>query len=124
MSEADGSIKVAIFEDDQMWREIAKGDIEGLGCVVVAMAGSMVEALNDIIPQLEAMGVNFVLVDGNLSEDAIGGNDGRVLASKVKEIAPSVLTVGFSGSKQEYVDRQLGKADYSTENLKKAFGIE
>lgn len=124
MSETDSQIKVAIFEDDKMWQEMARQEIESLGCMVVAMSGSMVEALDQIIPQLEAMGVSFVLVDGNMSEDAIGGHDGRVLAKRVKEAAPSVLTVGFSGSKQEYVDRQLGKADFSTENLKKAFGIE
>lgn len=124
MSEIASQIKVAIFENDKMWREEAKAEIETLGCIVVAMAGSMAEALDQVIPQLEAMGVNFVLVDGNLSEHSIEGRDGRILAQKIKEATQSVLTVGFSLSEQDYVDRQLGKHDFNAKNLKKAFGIE
>lgn len=108
MSEQVGP-KVVIIEDDAGWQEIAKDSLLKIGCNVVAIVGTMAEAIEQTIPQLEALGVAFVLVDGNLSYGETKGYEGQQLAAQIKEQAPSVTTVGFSALDQPYVDKKLGK---------------
>ncbi len=45
------------------------------------------------------------LFDGNLSEGAEGGWEGRELASKARETFPGISVISISGNKQEWSDR-------------------
>lgn len=122
MSE-NNPINVAIFENQELWIADLTEHLEELGCTVVAVAPTIVEALNNVIPQLSALGVQFALVDGNLSEDKGDGLEGKTIVDEIKKIAPSIKTIGISRGSQDYVDIQLGKKNYNPAKLKKALNL-
>jgi len=119
MTEQD-SPKVVIIEDSKSWQEMTRRLLEDMGVSVVAIVDNMLQATEEIIPQLEALGVQFVLLDGNLDPNESSGAEGRALAAQIREQAPSVKIVGFSGNTQDYIDIPLGKSKFSEEGLRKA----
>jgi hypothetical protein len=113
------TIKVAIIEDDPNWYPEAQQIFESLGVTVVAVATTLTEAIDSVIPSLAAQGVSYVLLDGCLSDYCSGGSDGKRLSALIKEQAPGVKTIGFSMSDQDYVDCPMGKYEFGKEALKK-----
>jgi DNA-binding NtrC family response regulator len=101
--------KVVIIEDDSHYSEIAKKNLEELGVVVVAVVENYLVALENIIPYLVEEGINYVLLDGNLSPGKYDGQEGLTLANEIKKQAPNVKIVGHSALGQDYVDIPLGK---------------
>jgi hypothetical protein len=105
---------LAIFEDDDVTIKLVTFEVEKYGWQVAAIARSMLEAKN-IIPLLEQLRVVYALVDGNLTSGDYSGREGQAIARKIKELAPTVTTVGFSSdSNQIGVDIPLGKRNFST----------
>lgn len=65
--------KIAIFEDDELARQLLAELLEYSGHEVVAKAGSFEESVK-VVEALEPGAVDVVLLDGNLTE---GRNDSR-----------------------------------------------
>lgn len=71
--------------------------LEISGHRVVATATTLEEA-HAVIPTLENLGVQVVLVDGNLSPNDTSGQDGALIAQEIRRRALTVTTIGVSAS--------------------------
>jgi DNA-binding NtrC family response regulator len=90
---------VAIFEDNQSYVK-SIGQLLRLYNYNLAVIACTVEEAEDAIRQLEPRQVRAALVDGNLHPDDVSGNDGKRIIETIKSIAPSVVTVGHSASRE------------------------
>lgn len=124
-SNTEKEIKVVIFEDYERWQELSREILESLGVVVVAIVDNMITATDDIIPQLETLGVQYVLLDANLKDaKRSNGADGKKLAKQIRQQAPLVKIIGFSSESQDYVDIKMGKAKLSKVTIRAAMNLE
>jgi response regulator of citrate/malate metabolism len=80
--------RVAIIEDDEMFRLTHQITMEEAGHHVVAQAASMEDA-QELIPTLGELGVQVVLLDGNLTPGQKDGSEGRLLAGAIKNAYPN-----------------------------------
>lgn len=119
MTEQD-SLRVVVIEDSLKWQERCLEVLGAMGATVVAVAENMLQATQEVIPKLEALGVQFVLLDGNLHPSQSNGADGLALAAQIRKQAPSVRIIGFSSAPQQYVDIDLGKGNFNQANLTEA----
>ena len=115
-------IRIVIFEDDPDWQEMSQMMLQMLGVTVVAVVDNVLSATQDIIPQLESWGVTHALLDGNFSRRS-DGSEGQLLAEQIRNQAPGVTIIGFSGGSQSYVDIPMGKTNMTEKALKTAFQI-
>ena len=90
--------KVFVAEDDPDWQEVIEEILKGDGHIVVARATTRIQAL-EIAKQLSSLGANVATVDGNLNPNDSDGYDGRAVVSAIREHAPEVTIVGFSGNR-------------------------
>jgi CheY-like chemotaxis protein len=114
------ALKLVIIEDDENWPEIILEILEDLNVHPVAIVNNIVEATEKIIPQLESLGVQVVILDGNLSPGRNDGQEGRTMAAQIREQAPSVRIVGLSAGDQDYLDTHLNKGNFELDDLRNA----
>lgn len=86
---------VAIFEDNPSFLEEYRWYMKDGGHSVVGVATNMSEAVG-LVPRLDELGVEVVLLDGNLSPDMDDGSEGRLLARGIKSRNPDIKIVGVS----------------------------
>lgn len=105
--------RVAVFEDISDQRRIMTRNLTALGHTVVAEASNMQEA-KDLIPQLDDLGIQVAIVDGNLGTwtKETAGRDGSEIAKGIKESNPNITVIGWSGDLIEGADMRFGKSDY------------
>jgi len=110
--------KVAIIEDMQDWQEEFALLLPEAGHIVSGTATSMLEA-SRLIPQMGELGIQVVILDGNLSPNAYDGSEGRKLASRIVQIYPDIKIIGFTrderGVEGAHID--MNKADYDGDKL-------
>lgn len=108
----DGA-RVAIIEDDEVFRNMTKRNLEATGHQVVAEASTRQEALS-LVEQMAAGEVeaDVILLDGNLTETDTY-EDARVIAEQLKNAGVTSVVLGFSlGSLLEHdieVSADVGK---------------
>jgi CheY-like chemotaxis protein len=76
---------VFFVEDNEDSLNTSREFLEQVGHHIVETALSRTEALQKI-PGLRAKGVNVAIVDGNLSDDDVSGNDGQEITAEIKKI--------------------------------------
>jgi CheY-like chemotaxis protein len=95
--------KICIIDDHVMRAKSTSVVLELIGNYqIVATAKTKAEAL-EIIPRFKELGVEVVLLDGNLTKEDISGNDGRELARAIRaqypiDQEPSIKLIGMSSS--------------------------
>lgn len=104
--------RVFVAEDDSTWQRLIKQLLNDAGHKVILKAPTLAQALKSI-DQFQKLGIQVAVIDGNLSEDDSSGYDGRLLAKKIKELAPQVKTIGMSGLTVDGVDINIGKINAS-----------
>lgn len=103
------SAKVFLVDDNEGYRDTVKIVLRGVtGHEVVAEAGSLVDALNEI-PNLLKKGVNVAILDGNLTPGDISGDDGRTIASEIHKQAPEIKVIVNSTEPYDFGDRFVKK---------------
>ena len=113
----DREPRVVIIEDDGDWQSVFSRVLEGMGCLVVGTAVSMETAL-ELVARLGEQQVDAVLLDGNLSQDAHDGSEGKQLAEKIRMEAPGVKIIGVSAENQSYAHGNIGKFPFDKEKMK------
>jgi len=105
--------KVAVIEDMKDWQDEFALLLPEAGHSVVGAATTVPEA-RSLIPKMGELGVQVVILDGNLSPEAWDGSEGRILATEIIQIYPEIKIIGFTrderGLKGAHVD--MNKADY------------
>lgn len=91
--------KIALFEDNDRIRAMAKSILEGEMHTVVAEAATLGEAI-DVIDRAAAgeMVIDVVFMDGKLREEAALGEDARIISQHIKANKLSPHVIGFSMS--------------------------
>ncbi len=102
-------IRAVIIEDKFEERSRARKSLEEAGIAVIAEATTLDEA-RVIIPKLTELSVNYVILDGNLSENDMSGNDGRVLFDEIRLQAHETVVFGWSKSSR-FGDISVSKRD-------------
>lgn len=100
--------KVFVAEDDPSVQQIIKTILSRGGHEVILQAQTLSEALGSI-KQLEELGIQVAIIDGNLTPGDTSGSDGHQLATAIKQLTPHVKTVGMSALQVHGVDIDLGK---------------
>jgi len=100
--------KVFVTEDDERFQKIIKRYLEEAGHSVIATATNLDQALA-MVDQLEQLGVDVAVLDGNLDKDDVSGYDGRTVLEAIREKTPRVKTIGMSGNSVKGTDVDLGK---------------
>jgi DNA-binding NtrC family response regulator len=101
---------VFIIEDDSDWRERERSRLERAGHIVVGEAVTLADALA-AVENFEKLGVQIVTLDGNLKRNDESGQDAQRILGAIREKAPSVKTIGMSGTPINGVDKNLGKSN-------------
>ena len=101
--------KVFVAEDDSAWQLIIKKGLERSGHEVVVTATDLESALA-LVDQLESLGVDVAVLDGNLNKYESSGRDGQALLHAIRTKCPKVKTVGMSALSVPGSDLDLGKS--------------
>ena len=106
--------RVFIVEDQGMMREFMRSSLVRAGHVIVGEA-NRIEAAIEATTRFDEMGVQVIIIDGNLTLDDVSGDDGQAVLGAVRQNAPHVKTVGMSFSKKGVpgTDLNLGKQNMS-----------
>ncbi len=88
--------KVAVIDDEISWQNQLTRAIEQGGHTVELCAGSVSEVQN-FVDNPDAS-LDVAVVDGNLSEDSYGGEDGAEVTQMLKERFVGITIVGFTSS--------------------------
>lgn len=109
--------RVLIVEDEAIIAMTAEDMIEDLGCIVVAVAGSVQEAL----ARAEAGGFDVALLDINLK----GAVSTPVAALLVRNATPFIFTTGYgaSGPDADFAGVPVVAKPYRAEQLRLAMGM-
>ncbi len=113
--------KVLIVEDDPNLIEIISYTIEITGNQVAGVATSLEEAM-DFVPQLKAQNIRVVTLDQKLTDDPRNPYDGQIILTAIRQDAPDVKIIGFSGQKFSGVDvfvkkPEIEKLEYALRRL-------
>jgi CheY-like chemotaxis protein len=100
--------RVFVVEDNERFQKIIIKRLKKAGHSVVATATTLDQALA-MVDQLEQLGVGVAVLDGNLSDYDVSGNDGREILKAIQKKDPNVITVGMSLDDFEGTDVDLGK---------------
>lgn len=108
---AENPVRIAIFEDHEPSAKILKRLMESCG-YQVAIVISTLDASLEAIPKLQQQGVTLALIDGNLSEDDLSGQDGEIIAKEIRKQAPTIKTIGIASDRNlENVDANALKSE-------------
>ncbi len=99
---------VYLVEDNESLRESTKALLELDGHNVVAEAATLDEALEGISKARDA-GVQVAVVDGNLSQNDLSGNDGNTVADALRKAIPGIKIISYSSDEQDYGDVHVSK---------------
>lgn len=103
--------KVFIAEDQEDWRNWVKKSLEKSGHEIAIVASSPEEAL-EAVNQLADLGVQVAIVDGNLRRNEVSGEDGKAIIEAIRNRAPDVKVIGFSGLEVKGADVNFSKASH------------
>ena len=100
--------KVFVVEDNLRWQDSIRLELENGGHEVVLTATLKKDAIEKA-KGLEELGVQITTLDGNLNKFDLSGKDAQEILKVLREHAPSVKVIGFSGGGIKGVDVDLGK---------------
>ncbi len=100
--------RVFIAEDNKNFLDIIQEYLEEAGHSVVLKANTLTDALAGV-DNLEKLGIDVAVLDGNLDEWETKGYDGQEVLRAIRATAPRVRTIGMSGNKFPNADIDLGK---------------
>lgn len=99
--------KVFVVDDEQAIRQILAAHLRIKGHEMVLEAGTLPEALDELA-RVKKLGVQVAIIDGAFPNS----RDGAALAAVLRNQAPCVKIVSFSGGDlQTWGDRNLRKPD-------------
>ena len=110
---------VYVVEDNSEWKRIVAKEMEKGGHTIVAQDEKRESALQTV-ESLVAMGVQVVVLDGNVTEGMHDGSDGRLIAKAIKQAAPEVKIIGFSTAPVSGADLSLDKSSFEIMDLANA----
>ena len=105
--------RVFVAEDEPDWQAEVREVLEKAGHWVVATALTRSEGLT-IVAEVEELGVDVAAIDGNLSQPDTSGGDGQAIIAAIRELAPSVKTVGISLNTIPGADANTQKSNIGT----------
>lgn len=88
-----------------------KESLERAGHIVVAEAETLQQA-RELAKRLSEENVTTAIVDGNLREGISTGKDGFEIAQQIRNEAPQVKIVLFSGANYRYGDVYVSKTGF------------
>lgn len=100
--------RVFIAEDNEDFLDIIQEYLEEADHSVVLKASTLTDALAGV-NNLEKLGVDIAVLDGNLDEWETKGYDGQEVLRVIRATAPNVRTISMSGNKFPNADIDLGK---------------
>ncbi len=95
--------KVFLAEDDDSYAGALTKILELDGHQIILRVSSLQAALEAILGMNEDE-VDVALVDGNLSEDSLGGDDGQRIAEEFRSKFPDKPLLAISGDEQSWSD--------------------
>lgn len=111
--------RVAIYEDEPSFIKTCKFELEQAGHTVVGVARDMDEAV-ELLPKLGDLGVEVVLVDGNLSPEADSGVEGMLITEGIKSRHPNIKVIGISMSRPVVgADANMTKTQMTVNRIRK-----
>jgi DNA-binding NtrC family response regulator len=87
--------RVVVFEDNSDWQLLFEQLLAIDGHTVIGRATTVAEA-NRLIKKLGPKAIDVGLVDGNLSQLSVGGNDGAKITQQLQAKFTDVLVIGVS----------------------------
>lgn len=101
--------RVFLVEDDEWDGWYTEKYLKSGGHLVGLKASTLGEALA-LVPKLKEERIDVAVVDGNLTRGKRDGADGREVMEAIREQAPSVKIVVYSGGNYDYGDKQVPKS--------------
>lgn len=89
--------KIVIMNDHPAHVRATSAFLDAFGHTVVGITTTVAESLA-LVPRLEEIGTQVVLLDGNFTKGDISGTDGRIIAQAIRQNSPEVRIVGYSAS--------------------------
>lgn len=109
-------ISFCAIDDDSIVRDIFRTLIPMVeaGSQLAAEAASIQEAQR-LIDQFPELAINAVILDGNLSRGQTSGDDGCVLAKRIRSVSPETVIIECSSGLYGYGDFYIAKPMSITE---------
>ncbi|MFA6322559.1 MAG: hypothetical protein WCX71_03735 [Candidatus Buchananbacteria bacterium] len=106
---------VLLVEDKERYRVLVIGYLVKLGHTVIE-ASTIQQAL-ELVEQLDSLGINIAVLDGNLSSGDYSGKDGKKIAEAIKAKNPAVKTIAWSGFAYTWGDAFVPKNIFTEEEM-------
>ena len=100
--------RVIIIEDIAPWQRVIARHVIEAGHTIVGSATSLDEALA-LVKKLQALQVDVVTLDGNLTLGDGSGKEGRTILAEIRKNTPKVKIIGLSGDPMPAADIDLRK---------------
>ncbi len=105
--------RVLLVDDEDLMREMVRDFLKSAGHVVVLEAATMLQA-EAALNNLDKVGINVAILDGNLTKDDKSGDDGARIADAIRARFPSVRILGLSFMHYAWGDQMFSKSSIFT----------